>query len=723
MRIIFTLSILIASVSFSSAQYTINGSAVRENCRCYTLTNTVTFQQGSVWNNNRINLNQNFDFNFQVFLGCSDGGADGISFVLQPIGTNVISTWNAGGGLGILNVSPSVILELDTYANNDPGNLNFGDPAYDHIGLHLNGDLNHNTANSITPLTPITPNSDNVEDCQTHNLRVQWDANSKTMTVSFDGQVRIVKTYDFVANVFSGNGLVYWGFTGATGGLTNQQRFCTSLVPNFYFPPLQSKCVNQPIQFLDSTVSFAGVIKRYWNFGDGSPVDSVNLNPIHTYTTPGVYNVVLKVVGLDGCDETLTRLLTIGGIPTANFSHVENCVTRTVQFTDISTVNTGAVNSWYWDFDNAGQTSTQQNPSTTYATAGTKNIIYVVKSNIGCVSDTLRRSIVIGSLVNPTFGAINAVCTATPAFTINTGSPASVPGTGIGVYSGPGVNAATGVFDPAAAGVGIHPVTYSYTTSAGCVGTATQNIVVNNPRAASIDAIGVLCENDGPVTLVSNPPGGVFSGTGVSSSGIINPAIIGSGTYSISYSFPSEPCITAANLNVVVNPAPQNVSAGPSFLINQGGGVTLQGSGSGVSYLWTPSAGLSNPSVLNPTANPGSTTTYTLTVENNFGCQSTDSMIVTVFIPCLDPPNIFTPNNDGFYDKWIVFNSNCVTNVEASVYNRYGSLVYHAKSYQNQWDGTYNGKPLPDATYYYTLQVIDTNGNKYTKKGNVTIMR
>ncbi len=82
--------------------YILNGSAYQESCNCYQLTPDVLFQAGSVWNKNLIDLNKSFNYIFNVYLGCKDrNGADGIVFVLQPIGTNLGSV---GQGIGFENV-------------------------------------------------------------------------------------------------------------------------------------------------------------------------------------------------------------------------------------------------------------------------------------------------------------------------------------------------------------------------------------------------------------------------------------------------------------------------------------------------------------------------------------------------------------------------------------------------------------------------------------------
>jgi gliding motility-associated-like protein len=65
----------------------------------------------------------------------------------------------------------------------------------------------------------------------------------------------------------------------------------------------------------------------------------------------------------------------------------------------------------------------------------------------------------------------------------------------------------------------------------------------------------------------------------------------------------------------------------------------------------------------------------------------------------------------------------CTNQIIAAVYNRYGNLVYRSDNYQNNWDGTYKGKPVPDGTYYYTLTYQLINGATRIAKGDVTLLR
>ncbi len=69
-------------------------------------------------------------------------------------------------------------------------------------------------------------------------------------------------------------------------------------------------------------------------------------------------------------------------------------------------------------------------------------------------------------------------------------------------------------------------------------------------------------------------------------------------------------------------------------------------------------------------------------------------------------PNIITPNGDGLNDG---FKVPCVDQLEnpseLKIFNRWGDIVYQTADYQNEWTGTYNGKPLPPGTYFYLLRV------------------
>jgi len=94
-------------------------------------------------------------------------------------------------------------------------------------------------------------------------------------------------------------------------------------------------------------------------------------------------------------------------------------------------------------------------------------------------------------------------------------------------------------------------------------------------------------------------------------------------------------------------------------------------------------------------------------------------MTTTAILPC-DIPNIFTPNGDNVND---FFNIPCLglfQQAELVVFNRWGDLVFETSNYQNDWDGTHQGNPLPDGTYFYIIQI---DGASDTVQGSVEIRR
>ena len=89
-------------------------------------------------------------------------------------------------------------------------------------------------------------------------------------------------------------------------------------------------------------------------------------------------------------------------------------------------------------------------------------------------------------------------------------------------------------------------------------------------------------------------------------------------------------------------------------------------------------------------------------------------------IPCVIPNGI-SPNGDVTNQFFVI---DCITNYpgnELTIFNRWGNEVYHSKNYQNNWDAKYQGKDLPDGTYFYHIQFND--GVTKDKSGYVIVHR
>jgi gliding motility-associated-like protein len=140
------------------------------------------------------------------------------------------------------------------------------------------------------------------------------------------------------------------------------------------------------------------------------------------------------------------------------------------------------------------------------------------------------------------------------------------------------------------------------------------------------------------------------------------------------------------------------------------------------SYNWSPSASLSSTSIYNPVAKPSQTQSYSVTVTNNYGSSTTLSITVEVMEDWnLLANNILTPNGDGVNDKWEIENLSSYPNNQLIIMDRSSRVLYRKTVYANEWNGLFNGIPLPSDTYYYVLTFDSPSGQKVSKKGFITI--
>ena len=297
------------SGSLVAQNYSIlNDATVFSGCNCYQLTPDLNTQGGGVYHNSTISLANSFDYTFSVYLGCRNGGgADGIVFILTD---NITGIGIVGGGLGYGGLTGnSVGVEFDTYQNQ-------WDPPYHHIAIETGGQVQHPVGTIAGPVSTL-PSQGYVDDCAWHLVRIVWDVPTLTYSVYFDGVFRTSYTGDIVTNYFAGNPIVNWGWSGSTGGLTNQQIVCVQNSSSWTAGANYSSC-HLSIPFIDSTTSnVSNIVSWAWNFGDpnsGTRDTSSRQNPIHSYSAPGAYVVKLVTTDDSGCTDTIAHTVNIDSI-------------------------------------------------------------------------------------------------------------------------------------------------------------------------------------------------------------------------------------------------------------------------------------------------------------------------------------------------------------------------------------------------------------------------
>jgi gliding motility-associated-like protein len=108
---------------------------------------------------------------------------------------------------------------------------------------------------------------------------------------------------------------------------------------------------------------------------------------------------------------------------------------------------------------------------------------------------------------------------------------------------------------------------------------------------------------------------------------------------------------------------------------------------------------------------------------NQFGCSDTSCQQVTAIVsPLVDVPNAFSPNGDGTNDV-IYVKGYGISKMTWNIYNRWGQLMFSSYTLSTGWDGRFKGALQPQDVYGYTLSVQFTDGTKYSKKGDITLLR
>lgn len=146
------------------------------------------------------------------------------------------------------------------------------------------------------------------------------------------------------------------------------------------------------------------------------------------------------------------------------------------------------------------------------------------------------------------------------------------------------------------------------------------------------------------------------------------------------------------------------------------------------SFLWSPSAGVSDINIAEPMLSPVVSTTYD--VRFNYGfCQAIDSIRVTVAdssgLSCdnIYFPTGFTPNNDNINDTWgmsnVVFLGDFIS---LEVFDRWGGSIFKTVDPATEWDGTRAGEEINAGQFAY-LFTYRCDGEEKRKSGSVVMIR
>lgn len=504
--------------------------------------------------------------------------------------------------------------------------------------------------------------------------------------------------------------------------------------PVLSYPALTALCENAaPASVAMATVT-NGVSGTGVYSGPGVAADGT-FNPAAAGN--GLHTITYTFTSSRGCAATVTSTIRVHPKPQAAFTvNTDICVNGNASISDASTIASGNIAAWNWNFgDNTTASYTNGNPFTkTYAAHNSYTISLTTVSDNGCASNPATRLLKVHPLPVPDFTLPASVCMPNGQVAFTNSTTIAEPAT-LGYLWNFGDGNTSTAASPAHvyAASGSYTVQLAVTSQYGCTQQAqkTFSSFYDKPIASFLVNADTLCEGtDNVFTDRSTAPNSTITAwewkfDDGSTSTQRNPVK----RYALPGRYDVELTVTNAvgcrsdvyTEEVIVYLQPV-IDAGPSFVVPQGTAITFRPTANDSVNLrlqWSPAADFSNPGRLTQTIVATRDQTYTLTATGGGACTATDFMTVKILKP-VNVPNAFSPNGDGINDRWEIPNLLDYPGVSVEVFNRYGQKVFSSSGYARPWDGTMNGSPLPVATYYY---VINLKNGFPPVTGSITIIR
>lgn len=103
---------------------------------------------------------------------------------------------------------------------------------------------------------------------------------------------------------------------------------------------------------------------------------------------------------------------------------------------------------------------------------------------------------------------------------------------------------------------------------------------------------------------------------------------------------------------------------------------------------------------------------------------SSEPIRITISESKLDFPNAFSPNGDGINDTYKAKEGyQSIVEFQATIVNRWGQKIYSWDDPSGEWDGTFNGKPVKEGTYFVYVKAKGADGHEYHIRRDVNLLR
>ena len=264
-------------------------------------------------------------------------------------------------------------------------------------------------------------------------------------------------------------------------------------------------------------------------------------------------------------------------------------------------------------------------------------------------------------------------------------------------------------------------------SSQGCTAKDSVLLTVRKPGQFTVTPSSGVCINK---TMQLTAGGGDLyawtpSGT-LSNPAIANPVASPLQTTIYSVTIQDTVCLLANTLSttLTVNPLPTIQVTKSNDIDCSSSNSQLLATG-GVQYVWDTDPTLDNLNIRNPLASPTVATVYKVTGTDANGCINRDSIQVEVTTNNKSNylmPSAFTPNKDGLNDCFGIKYWGAIRELDFSIYNRWGQLVFKTKNPGGCWDGTVDGVPQDPDVFVYVIKAKTGCGDIF-RKGTFSLIK
>ena len=120
----------------------------------------------------------------------------------------------------------------------------------------------------------------------------------------------------------------------------------------------------------------------------------------------------------------------------------------------------------------------------------------------------------------------------------------------------------------------------------------------------------------------------------------------------------------------------------------------------------------------------GNDVKYLIDISDIHTCVTTDTMLIQILKkPGFYLPTAFTPNGDGLNDEVQPYLIGMKGLKSFSVFNRWGNLIFSTTTYGKKWNGKSQGVDQDPGVYVWIVEFYNSDNNKVTEKGTITLIR